>query len=254
MSGTTPPWPTPSRTASSSRPSRPASQIRIANTRAKLEKGVELGLMRGQSMAARSSLVGGAVAIGKTPLSLMPCAGTAGKVGVKSIASVPLAQGAELRGLTSRQFGVQSSRKATAYEFGRVGVAEFGQADLLIRNVVGKANVVRDPLWPQPQHQGHRGRQDRVPGPGAELRPGSEDHRDPGRRGHHEEHRASHAVRHQRDRAAGQAARRHRRRVGHQPRRGPDGHPQGQGRLTPTHVTRWRAPRGAPALHFAASA
>ena len=119
------------------------SQIRIANTRAKLEKGVELGLMRGQSMAARSSLVGGAVAIGKTPLSLMPCAGTAGKVGVKSIASVPLAQGAELRGLTSRQFGVQSSRKATAYEFGRVGVAEFGQADLLIRNVVGKANVVR---------------------------------------------------------------------------------------------------------------
>ena len=51
------------------------SQIRIANTRAKLEKGVELGLMRGQSMAARSSLVFGAVAIGKTPLSLMPCAG-----------------------------------------------------------------------------------------------------------------------------------------------------------------------------------
>ncbi len=119
------------------------SQIRIAHTKARLESGVKTGLMGGQSMAARSSLLGGAVELGKTPLSLMPCPGTGGEQLVKSIASVPLAEGIELRSLTSRQFGVQGPKQARGYEYGRVGVAEFGQADLLIRNVVGRVNVVR---------------------------------------------------------------------------------------------------------------
>ncbi|MET0524385.1 MAG: hypothetical protein ABWZ91_06270 [Nocardioides sp.] len=119
------------------------SQIRIAHTQARLERGVKTGLMRGQSMATRSTLAGGAVQVGKTPLSLMPCAGTAGKEQVKSIAHAPLAEGVELRGLTSRQFGVQTANKARGYELGRVNVAEFSQADLLVRNVIGRVNVVR---------------------------------------------------------------------------------------------------------------
>jgi hypothetical protein len=119
------------------------SQIRIAHTQATLERGVKTGLMRGQSMAARSTLAGGAVQLGKTPLSLMPCPGTGGEEQVKSIAHAPLAEGVELRGLTSRQFGVQTANKARGYELGRVNVAEFNQADLLIRNVIGRVNVVR---------------------------------------------------------------------------------------------------------------
>ena len=47
------------------------------------------GLMTGQSMGARSSLLGGVVQLGRTPLSVMPCRGTDGQERVKSIAARP---------------------------------------------------------------------------------------------------------------------------------------------------------------------
>lgn len=119
------------------------TQVRIAHTDARIEKGVTTGLMSGSSMGARSSLLGGVAQVGRTPLSVMPCAGTDGEERIKSIAHVPLAEGIDLRNLTSRQLGVQTKRKARGFEFGRVGVAEFDQADLLIRNVTGQVNVSR---------------------------------------------------------------------------------------------------------------
>jgi hypothetical protein len=119
------------------------SQIRIAHTRAKLERGVKTGLMNGQSMAVRSALLGGTVQLGKNPLSLMPCHGTNGKVRTKSIAHAPVQDGVELQGLTSRQFGVQEKNRARGFEFGKVNLATFEQGELTIENVTGKANVLR---------------------------------------------------------------------------------------------------------------
>ena len=77
-------------------------------------EGVMSGLMAGNSLGARSSLVGGVIQLGKTPLSVMPCRGTDGQERVKSIASVTLAPGIELRNLTSRQLGAQGRSKSRA--------------------------------------------------------------------------------------------------------------------------------------------
>jgi hypothetical protein len=118
------------------------TSVRIAHTAAKLERGVVSGLMAGNSLGARSTLVGGVAQLGKTPLSVMPCRGTDGQERVKSIASVTPSPGVELRNLTSRQLGSQGSAKSSGTEFGRVGVAEFNDADILVKNVIGQVNVV----------------------------------------------------------------------------------------------------------------
>jgi hypothetical protein len=98
--------------------------------------------MAGRSMGARATAVGGVAKVGQTPLSLMPCSGTDGKVRSKSIVGVNPAPGLELRNLTSRQRGTQGATKASGTEFGRVGVAEINDADILIKNIVGQVNVV----------------------------------------------------------------------------------------------------------------
>ncbi len=118
------------------------TKVRIAHTMAKLERGVVSGLLAGNSLGARSSLVGGVIQLGKTPLSVMPCRGTDGQERVKSIASLTPAPGVELRNLTSRQLGTQGRTKSSGTEFGRVGVTEINDADLLIKNVIGQVNVV----------------------------------------------------------------------------------------------------------------
>jgi hypothetical protein len=118
------------------------TSVRIAHTAAKLERGVVSGLMAGNSLSARSSFVGGVAQLGKTPLSVMPCRGTDGLERVKSIASVTPSPGVELRNLTSRQLGTQGSATSSGTEFGRVGVAEFNDADILVKNVIGQVNVV----------------------------------------------------------------------------------------------------------------
>jgi len=118
-----------------------STSMRIAHTAAHLERGVISGLMRGNSLGARSSLVGDAARVGKTPLSLMPCRGTEGRQRTKSIASVTPAPGVELRNLTSRQVGTQGSARSTGTEFGRVGVAEINDADILVKNIIGQVNV-----------------------------------------------------------------------------------------------------------------
>jgi hypothetical protein len=123
---------------------RPSStSVRIAHTMAKLERGVKSGLMKGNSLGARSSLVGGIAQLGKTPLSIMPCRGTDGKERTKSIAKVTPAPGVELRNLTSRQLGTQGSTRSSGLEFGRVGMAEFNDANVKVNNVVGQVNVMQ---------------------------------------------------------------------------------------------------------------
>jgi hypothetical protein len=118
------------------------TSVRIAHTRAKLERGVKTGLMAGNSLGARATAVGGVAKVGKTPLSLMPCSGTDGKERSKSIVGVSPAPGLELRNLTSRQLGTQGAAKASGTEFGRVGIAEINDADILIKNIIGQVNVV----------------------------------------------------------------------------------------------------------------
>lgn len=117
--------------------------LRIAHTRATIERGVKSGLMNGAAYAANSQALDENLRLGRNPLSLMPCAGTDGKERLKSLARVNLGDGIELRNLTSRQQGTQLARKALGFELGRVGVVELNGGEVVLRDIVGRVDVVR---------------------------------------------------------------------------------------------------------------
>ena len=117
--------------------------VRIAHTGAQLERGVRSGLLRGRSVGASGSAIDEALRLGRSPLALMPCTGTDGDLRTRSIAKVELGPEVVLRNLSAEQLGEQSRSRASGYERGRVGRLELTGADVLVRNIVGKANVVR---------------------------------------------------------------------------------------------------------------
>jgi hypothetical protein len=117
--------------------------VRIAHTRAVIERGVKSGLMRGAAFAANSHALDENLQLGRNPLTLMPCRGTDGELRRKSLARVNLGDSVELRNLTSRQEGTQTRRKAEGYELGRVGAIEINDGELVLRDVVGRVDLVR---------------------------------------------------------------------------------------------------------------
>jgi hypothetical protein len=117
--------------------------LRIAHTRATIERGVRSGLLGGAAYAANSSALDENLQLGRNPLSLMPCAGTEGKERVKSLARVTLGEDVELRNLASRQQGTQLARKALGFELGRVGAVELNDGDVVLRDIVGRVDLVR---------------------------------------------------------------------------------------------------------------
>jgi hypothetical protein len=119
------------------------TKLRIAHTRATIERGVKSGLMAGNSYSVKSSALDGNLRIGRNPLTLMPCRGTDGDVVRKSLAKVNLGEDVELRNLTSREVGKQTRDRAEGYELGRVGVIELNDAEVVIRDVVGRVDITR---------------------------------------------------------------------------------------------------------------
>lgn len=117
--------------------------VRVAHTRATIERGVESGLLSGAAFAANSKALDGNLQMGRNPLVLMPCAGTDGQERVKSLAYVNLGDRVTLRNLTSREKGTQFARRATGFELGKVGIIEINDAEVIIRDVLGKVKVSR---------------------------------------------------------------------------------------------------------------
>ncbi|MFC6287294.1 choice-of-anchor P family protein [Nocardioides sp. GCM10027113] len=117
--------------------------VRVAHTRATIERGVESGLLSGTAYAANSKALDGNLQMGRNPLVLMPCAGTDGQERVKSLAYVNLGDRVTLRNLTSREKGTQFARRATGFELGKVGIIELNDAEVIIRDVLGKVKVSR---------------------------------------------------------------------------------------------------------------
>jgi hypothetical protein len=119
------------------------TRLRIATTKARLERGIRSGLMSGSSLGAQSSIADGLLKVGKTPLALMPCRGTGGKEQVKRIAGVEPGEGVLIYGLTTRHMGSQTAAKAWGFERGRVAHVVIPQGDIEARNIVGRVNVTR---------------------------------------------------------------------------------------------------------------
>ena len=119
------------------------TRIRLARSQSRIEPGVQSGLFGGSSAAVRSSALDGNVSIGRQPLSVVPCPGTNGVLLEKHIAEIGTDDGVLLQGLSSRQQSDQTMQRAEAYTRGRVGEAIFGDGELLVRNVIGRAFAVR---------------------------------------------------------------------------------------------------------------
>lgn len=122
------------------------STAQVAHSTAQIDAGITHGVFKGWSAASRARGLAGNVRSGRTPLSLMPCQGTHGQERTKSIAHVALGPNIDVRGLSSRQMGDQTRSKAFGFERGRVNAVEILTQDgdnLLIKNIVGNASVVR---------------------------------------------------------------------------------------------------------------
>ena len=207
--------------------------VKVAHARAILERGVKSGLMHGHASGAHASALTDYARIGQTPLSLMPCRGTDGKERSKSIASVDLGNNAVISGLTTRELGKQTADRAKGYELSKVDTVTLGAKDLVIKGVIGRANVLLSggtvrsstdgtetgtvEFQGEPQEFPANGDPLEIPGV-AKLEPNIVERQQP---------------RHLRDRAAGDAARRLGPRP--RPRRGGAGHQARQGLTRQAH-------------------
>lgn len=110
----------------------------IAHSRAQIGSGLANGIYSGLSYATRANLISGGVTSGPTPLIRMPCTGT--KFEEASIASANIGVG-NARNLNASQRGVVRNGNATAFERGSVGRVSLLGGRLVVKGVVGKANV-----------------------------------------------------------------------------------------------------------------
>lgn len=117
--------------------------VTIGSARARITGGVEELLFRGSSSGLHATGLDGAVTKGRTPLSLMPCQGTRGKVQSKAIAEVDLTDAIKVGAVTSAQRTDQTRGDATGFERGEVASINLGGGDLVIKGIVARANVER---------------------------------------------------------------------------------------------------------------
>lgn len=119
------------------------TNARVAHSAAKIYSGVQHGLFTGFSSGTRAQAADGHVTSGYTPLSLIPCQGTGGRVLTKSITHTNLGNNVVVQGLSSSQLGTQLSTRTSGFERGRIASVNIGGGKLVITGIVGKANVVR---------------------------------------------------------------------------------------------------------------
>ena len=116
----------------------------IGLARAKMNYGVRSLLFRGASSGIQATGLDGGASKGRTPLSLMPCQGTRGKVQKMAIARLDLTDTIEVGGLNSQQMANQTMQRAEGYERGSVATIDIDNGALVIEGIVGRANVERE--------------------------------------------------------------------------------------------------------------
>lgn len=125
------------------------TRVRIAHSAAKLNSGIKRGVFSGNSNATRVNALDKNVKSGPQPLSIMPCQGTRGKVRTKSLAHVDLGGQVVVGAVSSRELGRQTEKFAKGFEEGRVASVDFGNGQLVLKGIVGRANVKRFRSTPQ---------------------------------------------------------------------------------------------------------
>jgi hypothetical protein len=114
----------------------------LAHSSATLQDGVQTSLFSGSAYGTRAKGLQGSTSSGPTPLLVMSCVGTHGRVLTRKMAGLHLGDAAQAQALkVSERAGVRHG-KATAYERAEVGRVKITH-DLVVRAVAAQANVVR---------------------------------------------------------------------------------------------------------------
>jgi hypothetical protein len=117
--------------------------LMVGHTAARALDGVKNGVFSGFSAATRASAADDHISSGRTPLTLMPCQGTGGRLLKKTVAHADLGDQIIVDGLHSQARGTQYAHKSVAMERGTVAKLDIGGGQLVISGVVGQANVTR---------------------------------------------------------------------------------------------------------------
>jgi hypothetical protein len=122
------------------------TSVQVAKARAELASGLTMGIFGGRSAATHVITAAGDIAkSGPNPLSQMPCQGTGGKTRQKSLASGDLGGQLVVKGAHSSQWAAQRPGRAHGYEKGGVATVNLGHGQLVVKAIVGRANVTRTP-------------------------------------------------------------------------------------------------------------
>ena len=116
----------------------------VSQAKAQALTGVKHGTFHGWSAATQASAADGAVTSGRTPLTLMPCQGTDGKVLTKEASDSDLGGQLIATGLQAQAKGTELKNKSTGFERARVAHVNLGGGQLDIDGIVGQVNVTRE--------------------------------------------------------------------------------------------------------------
>ena len=117
--------------------------LKVAHSSSRVLDGVKNGTFHGSSAATRVSAAAGNLTSGPTPLSLMSCRGTGGRLMTKALADVNLGDQVVVQAAQSQQRGTQRRHKSVAMQRGSLATLSLGGGQLVIKGVVGQANVTR---------------------------------------------------------------------------------------------------------------
>ncbi|NYI79745.1 choice-of-anchor P family protein [Nocardioides panzhihuensis] len=120
------------------------SEVTIGRSRAEINGQAFSAVFNGFSNSVDASALGGAVQVGKNPLTNAGCAGTKGKLKTKSIGHVPLGEVGnivDVKGLTSGQRSNQTKTTAEGYTFGEVANVNIGDGAIRIEAIRAQANA-----------------------------------------------------------------------------------------------------------------
>lgn len=119
------------------------TRVQVAQTAAKIGGTIKRGVFSGYSAGLTAKALADNLHVGRTPLSIMPCQGTGGKLEQKSTARVDLGGQIVVQGVRSEQIGTQGSKATFGSEIGRVARVSLFDGALIINGIVGRANVRR---------------------------------------------------------------------------------------------------------------
>ncbi|WP_372728039.1 choice-of-anchor P family protein [Nocardioides sp.] len=121
----------------------PGSRFRIAHSEARISGGVLGGIFNGYGSGTRAEGLQDNVTHGRTPLLVMPCQGTNGKLRTKSIASTNLGDQVKVGALSTRESADQTRKKSFGFIQANIARIELGDGDLVVDAIKGRANVTR---------------------------------------------------------------------------------------------------------------